>query len=37
MEAFVAIAIVMFVCYWAYRSGKHEGSRKGFAVGRYRR
>lgn len=37
MEAFVAITIVAFVCYCAYRSGKRDGSRKGFAVGRFRR
>lgn len=37
MEVFVVIAVVALVCYTAYRTGKQEGSRRGFGIGRYRR
>jgi hypothetical protein len=36
MESFVVFAIIATVCWYAYRSGKRIGSRKGYNVGRQR-
>jgi hypothetical protein len=37
MESLMAIALIVGVCYWFYRSGKRIGSVKGFNVGHRRR
>ncbi len=34
MEGLIVIAIVCGVVYWAFKSGKREGSQKGYGVGR---
>ena len=34
MGTFVLIVIALCIGYWAYRSGKRTGSRKGYGVGR---
>jgi hypothetical protein len=36
MESVVVLAIIATICYYAYRSGKRIGSRKGFHAGRRR-
>jgi len=36
MESVVVFAIIATICYYAYRSGKRIGSRKGFGAGRRR-
>ena len=34
MESLIAIAILSVLAYWAFKTGKHEGSKKGYGVGR---
>ena len=34
MESFVIVTILAGVIYWAFRSGKRQGSRRGYSVGR---
>ena len=34
MEWLILLGILGCLCSWAYRSGKREGSRKGYHVGR---
>ena len=34
MEGLIALAILGFIVWWAYKSGKRTGSRKGYNVGR---
>ncbi len=36
MEGLIALAILGFIAWWAYKSGKRTGSRKGYNVGRSR-
>jgi Tfp pilus assembly protein PilE len=36
MESVVVLAIIATIAYYAYRTGKRIGSRKGFHVGRRR-
>jgi len=33
MEGLIILALVVGVCYWIYKAGKREGSRKGFQAG----
>jgi len=37
MDGLITLGILFALGYWLYRSGKREGSRKGFNVGRHRR
>lgn len=37
MQAIVVFGVLAFLAYGVYKAGKREGSRKGFAVGRWRR
>ena len=37
LEAFIAIAVLVLICFVGYKYGKQIGSRKGFAAGRFRR
>jgi hypothetical protein len=34
METLIAIAVLGGVVYWAFKTGKREGSQKGYHVGR---
>ena len=34
METLIVIAVVCGVVYWAFRTGKSEGSRKAYGIGR---
>jgi len=34
MESLLAVGIMIGLICWAYKSGKHEGSVKGYGVGR---
>lgn len=36
MESVIGLAVLAAFCWWCYKSGKREGSRKGFNVGRRR-